>query len=130
MTTRSRTLPERGKDETMNGKSDDKPNLVKVRVGPASKRCTGCNQTKPLDEFYKDRRNSDGRYSECKDCIKQRRKQDAPKRRAAANARRAADPEAARSRDRAYYRAHRQERIDAQMRYLARQRAEKEVEGT
>jgi hypothetical protein len=33
---------------------------------PASKRCTACLATKPLDEFYADR--SGRRTSRCKDC--------------------------------------------------------------
>lgn len=32
------------------------------------KRCCRCKQTKPLTEFYRDQRNSDGRQSRCKGC--------------------------------------------------------------
>jgi len=33
-----------------------------------NKLCKGCNTEKPLDEFYKDKRRKDGRYSKCKQC--------------------------------------------------------------
>lgn len=34
------------------------------------KNCKKCSQAKPLTEFYKDKRNSDGRRSYCKECLK------------------------------------------------------------
>lgn len=34
----------------------------------AYKRCTKCGEEKPLAEYYKDKRRSDGRYSHCKPC--------------------------------------------------------------
>lgn len=36
------------------------------------KLCTGCDQTKPLSEFYKDRTRDDGRTHFCKACHKLR----------------------------------------------------------
>jgi 5-methylcytosine-specific restriction endonuclease McrA len=33
------------------------------------KECTNCKQTKPADEFYKDKRRRDGLYSWCKECF-------------------------------------------------------------
>lgn len=33
------------------------------------KKCTKCGKHKPLDAYYADRRNKDGRVSECKDCF-------------------------------------------------------------
>ena len=38
------------------------------------KTCRICNETKPLDEFYRDRRSADGKDSYCKDCRKRRTK--------------------------------------------------------
>jgi hypothetical protein len=35
---------------------------------PDSKKCTKCGEVKPLDDYYKDRRSKDGRYSKCKIC--------------------------------------------------------------
>jgi hypothetical protein len=32
------------------------------------KTCSSCGVGKELQEFYKDKRNSDGRYSNCKKC--------------------------------------------------------------
>ncbi|MCK5611574.1 hypothetical protein KAR91_57415 [Candidatus Pacearchaeota archaeon] len=35
-----------------------------------TKKCWDCNQTKPLPEFYRDRRAKDGSQSRCKECRK------------------------------------------------------------
>jgi len=48
-----------------------------------SKRCSTCGHDLPVTAFYRDRRNRDGRYSECKACIRERRKRDRPRARAA-----------------------------------------------
>ncbi len=37
-----------------------------------TKQCTGCGANVPLKEFYRDRRASDGRQSECKECSAKR----------------------------------------------------------
>ena len=33
-----------------------------------SKTCTKCGETKPLDDFHRDKRSPDGRRSDCKEC--------------------------------------------------------------
>ena len=38
----------------------------------ASKRCTACGKTKPLDEFAKDRNRADGHRSDCLECHRDR----------------------------------------------------------
>ena len=35
-----------------------------------SKRCTKCGETKPLDEYHRDKRSKDGRVPRCKACVK------------------------------------------------------------
>jgi len=35
-----------------------------------NKKCTQCKKSKPLKDFYIDRRNKDERFSACKDCVK------------------------------------------------------------
>ena len=35
-----------------------------------SKYCSKCNSEKPMEEFYTDRQKSDGKGSQCKDCVK------------------------------------------------------------
>lgn len=37
-------------------------------AAPCSKRCSMCSKMRPLDEFVKDKRKSDGRSSRCKPC--------------------------------------------------------------
>lgn len=36
------------------------------------KKCTKCGEVKPLDLFYADKRNKDGKQSECKECTRER----------------------------------------------------------
>jgi hypothetical protein len=36
----------------------------------ATKHCNGCDETKPLSEFYKDRNRRDGRHARCGECAK------------------------------------------------------------
>jgi len=92
-----------------------------------SKTCTTCERSLPLSDFYRDARRADGRYSECKDCTKARRRvADAEKRRKAANARRAADPAKARERDARYYRDHQEARAESQRRYRAKKRGQRD----
>lgn len=83
------------------------------------KTCSTCKRSLPLSAFYRDGRNRDGLYSECKTCIRERRKADAAKRRTAANTRRARDPQTARARDAEYYQEHKAARNEAQRRYRA-----------
>lgn len=40
------------------------------------KRCTDCQEFKPLDQFHKDHRSKDSRVSRCKFCVSIRTKQD------------------------------------------------------
>ena len=35
-----------------------------------TKCCTKCGETKPLDEFHRDKRSKDGRVTRCKSCVK------------------------------------------------------------
>jgi len=41
-----------------------------------SKKCTACCKVKSLNEFYADRRMSDGHYSQCKSCTRAARQAD------------------------------------------------------
>ena len=34
------------------------------------KTCTGCGETKPLDEYYKNKKSRGGRLTQCKACVK------------------------------------------------------------
>lgn len=34
-----------------------------------TKTCSACGETKPLSEFYKDKKSSDGHKSQCKHCV-------------------------------------------------------------
>lgn len=36
------------------------------------KRCTVCGEIKPLDDYFRDKRASDGRYSSCKPCQREK----------------------------------------------------------
>lgn len=71
-----------------------------------NKHCTKCAIEKPTGEFYTDKRATDGRSSECKECASTRRK-----------ARRDIDPEKLRLKEREYGARHR-----AKGTYLAKQR--------
>ena len=60
----------------------EKERREKIRVPPKNlainmveKRCSGpCGQVKPLEDFYEDRRHTNGRRSYCKDCVCERQK--------------------------------------------------------
>lgn len=41
---------------------------------PATKVCKGCGRTKPLDQFFREPRNRDGRQGKCLDCRYQTRR--------------------------------------------------------
>lgn len=43
----------------------DEPTLMQV------KQCTKCNETKPLEEFYRDRSKTDGRSTRCRSCVRE-----------------------------------------------------------
>ena len=45
-------------------------------MSKATKVCSACGRNLPLGDFYADARNRDGRYSECRQCIRERRKRD------------------------------------------------------
>lgn len=93
-------------------------------MSESTKTCTTCGRELPLGQFYRDKRQRDGRYSECKDCTRARRKRDRDKAREAEARYREAHREEIRRRDRAYYQEHRAERIEAasQSRQKRRQR--------
>jgi len=40
-----------------------------------TKVCTACKETKPLSEFYADKRQRDGHYSSCKACVRAARQE-------------------------------------------------------
>ena len=40
-----------------------------------TKRCSKCKRTRPLSEFYRDKRHADGNQSHCKECQRQRHRQ-------------------------------------------------------
>ena len=63
------------------------------------KTCNHCDVAKPLTEFYKAKDNRDGRQGTCRECL-----------RAQGRERRRLDGEAARARDRAYYRRNKEAR--------------------
>lgn len=69
------------------------------------KRCTKCGETKPTDAFYNSKGRKDGLCPWCKACKRREYDANAEKRREQARAHRAADPEAAREKDRARYAA-------------------------
>lgn len=39
-----------------------------------NKLCTKCKQSKPIDKFSPDKRASDGKTSQCRECMSDRRK--------------------------------------------------------
>jgi len=55
--------------------------------------CTCCGATLPLGAFYRDLRNRDGLYSECKPCTAARRKRDRSRARQAERRYTARNPE-------------------------------------
>lgn|SRR5574337_84304 len=71
------------------------------------KRCGCCGEVKPRTEFYKNAKTKDGLYSSCKVCHNKRTKEWSQRNHgtiaAAARARRAKNPDAARAYGRAYY---------------------------
>ncbi|HUV88182.1 MAG TPA: hypothetical protein VMY80_00890 [Anaerolineae bacterium] len=89
-----------------------------------TKQCATCGRDLPRSSFYRDRRKSDGLYSECKDCVKARRTRDIAKRRKWAREWRAANPDLARQRDAEYYQEHKEERNEAQRRYRAKRKGQ------
>jgi hypothetical protein len=94
----------------------------------ATKTCTTCGRELPLTAFYVDRRNKDQRYSECKECVKARRLRGREKARQAEARYREAHREEIRQRDRAYYAANRQKRIEAASKSRAKRRAREKGE--
>lgn len=39
------------------------------------KTCSNCQESKPLDEYHKEKRVADGRQAQCKECMRERRRQ-------------------------------------------------------
>ena len=81
------------------------------------KTCTTCGRVLPLSDFYEDRRNRDGLYSECKQCVKARRKADRPRTRQTVAAWREANRERERARVTAWQQANRERTRERQRRY-------------
>ena len=77
------------------------------------KKCTGCGATLPLSEFYRDARRRNGAYSECRKCTGERGKANRATARVAEARYREAHREEIRQRDRAYYAANPEKRIEA-----------------
>lgn len=105
-----------------------RPELTVVVGG--MKHCGGCGEDKPLDAFYRNRAQADGRSTQCKDCLKEHRRRWAarnPERVAAHSKRwREDNPEAAERAKPAVqaWRDRNKERIAAyNRRYLAEARA-------
>lgn len=42
---------------------------IEIEITNATKTCTKCGETKPLTDFYKDKKASDGHQSWCKRCV-------------------------------------------------------------
>lgn len=82
-----------------------------------TKRCTTCGRDLPLGAFYRDRRNRDGLYSECKTCTRKRRERDRPRIRQTEAARREANRERERARVTAWQQANRERTREHQRRY-------------
>lgn len=84
-----------------------------------TKTCTKCDETKPLDDYSRDRRSPDGRVSECKTCKNAQKRAYREANREKINARdrayREVNREKIATKARAYYKANR-EKIDAQKR--------------
>lgn len=99
----------------------------------SSKTCKTCGERKASSEFYSDKRNRDGRYSECSDCTKADRKARWPEQRKVAlprlaerrAAEREADPEGEKAKAAKYYQEHKAARNAAQRRYRAKRKAAK-----
>lgn len=76
--------------------------------GGATKTCTGCGETQPLDAFHRNAGCRDGRYTRCKKCVREygrehRKKPEVRARRNASERERRRDP-AVREREREYQR--------------------------
>lgn len=88
---------------------------------PNLKQCTQCGEVKPLGEFVKDKRHSDGLTSNCKKCCRERSRAWAaanPERqRARTSAWNASHPDQAREYSRRWDAAHREERREANKRW-------------
>jgi 5-methylcytosine-specific restriction endonuclease McrA len=44
--------------------------VYRAQLGDGVRTCTGCDETKPLEEFHRDHRSVDGRCARCKVCSK------------------------------------------------------------
>jgi hypothetical protein len=94
-------------------------------MGDDTKICTTCGRDLPLSEYYTDRRNLDNLYSECKACVRSRRKAGRDLARQAEARYRETHRETLRERGRRFYQEHRRERIEAATR-SRRKRRERE----
>ena len=83
---------------------------------PTTKTCTRCNETKPTDQFYKDKSAKDGLRSACKECTSSAsrayHKANRERQRENARAWNAANPERQREYARAWYEANRERALE------------------
>ena len=91
-----------------------------------TKVCTACKETKPLSEFYADRRMSDGHASRCKSCQRQTMRERKAQNKEAQRRYREQNREALRAYNRQYFQEHKEARAEAQRQYRARRKAEAE----
>ena len=63
----------KSEDEKQRRSKKHPKKIKEVREG--KKKCTQCGVWKPLEEYYKDKRNKDGRQSKCRECQKECNKQ-------------------------------------------------------
>jgi hypothetical protein len=71
--------------------------VVLMQEQPSAKRCTKCGETKPLEAFYRNRRNRDGRQVSCKACDRAYKRANPEKKRDQERRWRARHPEVARA---------------------------------
>lgn len=86
-----------------------------------SKTCTRCGETKPLDEYHRDKRRGDGRRADCKECVRERnrryREENRDKRRAYNRRYREENRDGLREYKRRYYEGNRDKILKYDRRY-------------
>lgn len=106
----------------------------------SKKKCSSCQEEKPLDDYYNRKSAKDGKFSECKDCHKSRYRAWLQTEKGRAYSRRKNreryhkkkdDPdfiEQRRAKDRAYYEKNRDRKLQAVKEYQANKKAEDELQ--
>ena len=89
------------------------------------KKCKDCLETKPLDDFYRHKKMTDGRLGSCKECVKERVRAN---RRALINFYRAYDRKRGNRQSKEYHREYYQANRDAIMEKQRKDRAERKEE--